>query len=349
MKAIVIDGPDRIEFRDVEKPAYGPDDVLIQSATAGLCRTDLEILRGEVPEQWLRYPVIPGHEWSGTVAEVGADVTDYAAGDRVCSEGIIPCNRCRRCRNGDTNLCENYDQLGFTRGGGCGEYVVAPRHAVHRLGDGVSFDSAVLVEPASVVLRAIERCSPRLGETVGVVGIGTLGSIALQILSLYGTRALVAYGVRDEELDVARSMGATHTINVAEQDAEEATHRLLREGLDMVVEVAGSAQAVETALSVIRMGGRVSLLGIAGHSARLDVPSDYFVVKDASVVGGFSYTSATWARMLALVNGGLVKLDPIVTHRFPAADFATAYDLMDNRGDELVAKIVLDHRHAPSA
>jgi 2-desacetyl-2-hydroxyethyl bacteriochlorophyllide A dehydrogenase len=343
MKAIVIDEPNRIEFRDVEEPVCGPDDVVIRSAMAGLCRTDLELLRGQVPDSWVRYPVVPGHEWSGTVVEVGNKVTEVAPSDRVCSEGIVPCNRCKRCRNGETNLCDNYDQLGFTRGGGCGEYVVAPQHIVHRLEEGVSFESAVLVEPAAVVLRAIERVLPAAGEAVGVVGVGTLGSIAVQILRLHGPRSLVAFGIRDEELDLARRMGATHTINVAQQDAQEATHRLLGEGLDMVVEVAGSAQAVETSLNVVRKGGRVSLLGIAGKRARLEIPSDHFVVNDTFVVGGFSYTTATWARVLRLVNAGLVDFDPLVTHRFPAGDFARAYELIDNRGGELVAKIILDH------
>jgi 2-desacetyl-2-hydroxyethyl bacteriochlorophyllide A dehydrogenase len=343
MKAIVIDEPNRIEFRDVEEPVCGPDDVVIRSAMAGLCRTDLELLRGQVPDSWVRYPVVPGHEWSGTVVEVGNNVTEVAPGDRVCSEGIVPCNRCKQCRNGETNLCDNYDQLGFTRGGGCGEYVVAPQHIVHRLEEDVSFESAVLVEPAAVVLRAIERALPAAGEAVGVVGVGTLGSIAVQILRLHGPRSLVAFGIRDEELDLARRMGATHTINVAQQDGQEATRRLLGEGLDMVVEVAGSAQAVGTSLNVVRKGGRVSLLGIAGKRARLDIPSDHFVVNDTSVVGGFSYTTATWARVLRLVNAGLVDFDPLVTHRFPTGDFARAYELIDNRGGELVAKIVLEH------
>jgi len=343
MKAIVIDSPNQIEFRDVEKPACGREDVLIRSAKAGLCRTDLELLNGEVPDQWVRYPLIPGHEWSGTVAEVGADVTELAVGDRVVSEGMIPCNRCKRCKEGATNLCENYDQLGFTRGGGCGEFVVAPRHVVQRLPDDVSFESAVLVEPAAVVLHVISRVMPIPGEAIGVVGIGTLGSIAVQILRLFGPRALIAYGIRPEELDFARKMGATHTVNVAEQDAEGATHKILGEGVDLIIETAGSPKALETALNTVRNGGRVGALGIAGESARLEIPSDYFVAKDAAVFGAFSYTTSIWSKVLGLVNNGLVNFDPIVTHRFAAKEFSKAYELMDNRGTEVVAKIVLEH------
>src|SRR3989337_1440987 len=328
MKAIVIDGPNQIELRDVEKPVCGAGDVLIKSAKAGLCRTDLELLNGEVPDEWVSYPLIPGHEWGGRVAEVGTDVAELAVGDRVVSEGMIPCNRCKRCKEGATNLCENYVQLGFTRPGGCGEYVVAPRHVVQRLPRDVSFESAVLVEPAAVVLHVISRVMPLPGEAVGVVGIGTLGSIAVQILRLFGPRALLAYGIRTEELDFARKMGATHTVNVAEQDAEETTHKILGEGVDVIVETAGSPQAVKTALDTVRGGGRVGVLGIAGESARLEIPSDYFVAKDAAVVGAFSYTTSIWSRVLGLVNNGLVNFDPIVTHRFATKDFFNAYELM---------------------
>jgi L-iditol 2-dehydrogenase len=349
MKAIVIESPHEIGLHDVEKPTPGRNDVLIKSAKAGLCRTDLELLKGEVPDQWVRYPLIPGHEWSGTVAEVGADVTELAVGDRVVSEGMIPCNRCRRCKEGATNLCENYDQLGFTRGGGCGEYVVAPRHVVQRLPGEVSFESAVLVEPAACVLHVISRVRPLPGEAMGVVGIGTLGSIAVQILRLFGPRALIAYGVRAEELDLARKMGATHTVNVSEEDAEEATHKILGGGADVLVETAGSPEAVKTALGSVRNGGRVGLLGIAGETARLEISSDHFVAKDATVVGAFSYTTSIWSKVLNLVNNGLVNFDPIVTHRFATQDFSKAYELMDNRGTEVVAKIVLEHDQSISA
>jgi L-iditol 2-dehydrogenase len=344
MKAIVIERPNEVAYTEVETPAVGPDDVLIRSNRAGLCRTDLEILLGEIPEQFVRYPCIPGHEWSGTIAEVGGNVSDMGPGDRVVAEGMVPCNRCRRCKNGETNLCENYDQLGFTRGGGCGEFVLAPRHVVHRVSDHVSFDSAVLVEPAACVFRALERVRPMIGETIGVIGIGTLGSIAVQLARLFGARDVIAYGLREEELEFARRMGATRVVNVGESDPQGATLDALGEGLDVVVETAGSPQAIETALSVVRSSGRVALLGISGDK-RLDVPADTFVWKDVHVAATMSYTTAVWSKVLRLVEAKMVDFDSIVTHRFPAEDFRSAYSLMDNR-EGLVAKIVLEHSPA---
>jgi 2-desacetyl-2-hydroxyethyl bacteriochlorophyllide A dehydrogenase len=347
VKAVVIEQPLDVRYVEVETPAPGPDDVLVQSRVAGVCRTDLEMAAGLLTDpRWVRFPVVPGHEWSGTVAAVGEHVTDVRAGDRVVCEGMIPCNRCRRCKSGATQLCENYDQLGFTRAGGYGEYVVVPRHVVHRLPDGVSFESGVLVEPASCVLRGLERGRPAPGESVGVIGIGTLGSLALTLARLHAPGALLAYGIRDDELRFAEQLGASRAIHVAEQDAVAVTRDLVGNGLDLVVETAGAVEAVELATRLVRPGGRVVLLGIAGEGQTLQLPADRIMFGDLDVIGSCSYTTAVWARVVRLLEQGLVDFEPLVTHRFPAARFEDAFRLLDDR-DGIVAKVLLEH--VPSA
>ena len=184
-----------------------PGDVLVRSRLAGVCRTDLEVLNGELDRRWVRYPCIPGHEWSGVVEAVGEGVVDLEPGDPVVCEGFCYCGICRRCRAGDTHLCEHYDCLGFTRGGGYGELVVAPRRVVHRLPEGIELDAAVLVEPASVVFQGLSRARPQAGETVGVIGVGTLGALAIVLARLFSPAAVVAYGIREAELELARRLG----------------------------------------------------------------------------------------------------------------------------------------------
>ena len=125
MKAVVIERPHEVAYREVDEPVCGPDDVLVRSHKAGVCRTDLEVLDGALDQRWVRYPCIPGHEWSGTIADVGERVTDLIPGERVVCEGLIPCHRCTRCKAGDTHLCANYDSLGFTRGGGVDQWAFA--------------------------------------------------------------------------------------------------------------------------------------------------------------------------------------------------------------------------------
>jgi L-iditol 2-dehydrogenase len=343
VKAVVIERPHEVDWVELETPTAGAGEVVVRSHAAGVCRTDLEIVHGDLTDpRWVRFPVVPGHEWSGTVAQLGEGVLGFAVGDRVVCEGIVPCNRCRSCKQGQTQLCLNYDQIGFTRGGGYGEYVLAPAHVVHRLPDAVSFSTGVLVEPASCVLRGLERGRPRPGETVGVVGIGTLGSLALRLARLYSPGLLVAYGVRAEELDFASMLGADATVNVADEDAVAATTRIVGEGLDLVLETAGAAAAVELATRLVRPGGRVVLVGIAGEGKMLELPADRIVFGDLTVRGSFSYTTADWSHVLRLLDAGLLDLEPIITHRFPAERFGDAFALMDEpRGR--VAKVLLEH------
>jgi L-iditol 2-dehydrogenase len=343
VKAVLIREPHDVAFVELERPAPSVGDVLVRSRVAGVCRTDLEMLHGGLTDpRWVRFPLVPGHEWSGTVAELGEGVDDLAVGDRVVCEGMIPCNRCRRCKAGDTQLCLNYDQIGFTRGGGYGEYVVVPRHVVHRLPEAVSFTAGVLVEPGSCVLRGLERGRPQPGETIGVIGIGTLGSLALTLARLHAPGALLAYGVRSEELDFARTLGADGVVHVLDEDPVAATHRLAGGALDVVIETAGAVEAVRLATQLVRPGGRVVLLGLAGEGKTLELPADRIVLSDMDVIGSCSYPTSTWTRMLRLLERGVVDLDPIVTHRFPTSRFEDAFALMDDR-DGIVAKVVLEH------
>jgi 2-desacetyl-2-hydroxyethyl bacteriochlorophyllide A dehydrogenase len=336
MRALVIERPREVALRDVEIPAVGPADVLVRTRAVGVCRTDLDLVTGVLDDpRWVRFPCIPGHEWSGVVEAVGPEVRSVGPGDHVVSEGMVPCLTCAPCRRGDTHLCENYDQVGFTRGGGCGEFVVVPERIVHRIPDDLSFETAVLIEPGSVVLQGIERLAPRPGEVVGVIGIGTLGAVAIRLLRLFSPAAIVAYGIREEELELARSLGADHVVNVASGGDLGPTP-------DAVLETAGSVEAIELATRLPREGGRVVTMGLPVEGRELTIPADRFVFRDLSVSGSITYTSAVWARMVALVSSGLVDLSPIVTHRFPIGRYEDAFALMDERVG-VVAKIVLHH------
>jgi 2-desacetyl-2-hydroxyethyl bacteriochlorophyllide A dehydrogenase len=342
MRAIVIEQPNHVALRDVETPSPGPGEVRVRSVRAGVCRTDLDIVTGALDPRWVRFPVVPGHEWSGVVESAGDGVTGLEPGQRVVCEGNISCLACARCRAGDTHLCQTYDAVGFTRGGGWGEFVVVPARILHPLPDHVSFDAAVLVEPGSCVVKALDRARIEPAETVGIVGVGAMGALAIRIARLRAPGTVVAYGLRDEELELAVALGADAAVNVAESDAELETRRLVGGGLDVVVETAGAVAAAELATRLVREGGRVVMLGIAGRGQELTLPADRIPLGDLSVLGSVGYTTAAWAKMVGLLRNGLVELDPIVTHRFPLEEYEEAFALMDDRRG-VVARIVLEH------
>jgi len=342
VRAIVIDEPNSVVLREVETPTPGGGEVRVRSVRAGVCRTDLDIATGALDSRWVRFPVVPGHEWSGVVDSVGDGVSGLDPGERVVCEGNIPCSSCPRCRAGDTHLCASYDAVGFTRGGGWGEFVVVPARILHRLPDHVSFDAAVLIEPGSCVLKALERARIEPAETVGVVGVGAMGALAIRIAQLRSPAAIVAYGLRDEELELALTLGADVVVNVAHGDVEAETRKVADGGLDVVVETAGAVAAAELSTRLVREGGRVVLLGIAGHGQDLTLPADRIALRDLTLFGSVGYTTAAWARMVALLRERLVDLDPIVTHRFSLEQFEDAFALMNDRRG-VVGRVVLEH------
>jgi threonine dehydrogenase-like Zn-dependent dehydrogenase len=185
------------------------------------------------------------------------------------------------------------------------------------------------------VLHGLEKGAPEPGESVGVIGVGTLGSLAIALLALYSPARIVAYGLREEELELAIQLGATHARLSAEAANEEGE-------LDLVVETAGAPAAIELAATLCRPGGRTVLLGIAGEGAKLTLAADLLTGKDMALIGSLAYPASVWSRVVGLVADRVLELDRIVTHRFPIAEYEEAVSLMDDRSG-IVAKIVLEH------
>ena len=255
MKAIIIESPDQVRLAEMALPAPGPGEVLIRSRAVGICGSDVELYQGTRPEGFYRYPLVPGHEWSGEVAAIGEQVRWLSMGDRVVAESILSCGTCRNCRVGLTNLCEaGYDEIGFTRPGGLAEYVVVPARLVHRLPRDASFQEAALLEPTAVVAQAFLGAAPRAAETVVVIGDGTIGLLAVQVLHLFSPAALILAGSHDERLAIGRRLGATHTINNKRDDVEQCVRgltegRLARRG-GRLYSRASPGQALNTVIAL---------------------------------------------------------------------------------------------------
>jgi len=318
-RALVVKKPGTIGI--VERPALEPGTgkVVIRPAYCGICGTDLELYRGDIDPAYVRYPLTLGHEWSGTVEAIGAGVENVALGDRCVAECIVPCGRCARCRSGETNVCEFYDELGFTREGGAGDQVLVPARLVHRLEPAVSLLDAALVEPSSVVLRALEKAEPGQGSRVLVVGDGTIGLLAAYLVGLWEPSAVTMLGRRPEQAEMAQSVGVTSFVTDDDVDG----------GFDIAVEAAGVPEAISTTIGLVRRGGTVALLGLPPSGQTVALPANLFVNNDLTIAASFGYTSGVWARLVGLVNEGRVRPGRIVTHRFPLEDYAKAFAALE--------------------
>lgn len=345
MQAIVIEGPGQVRLAEMEQPAPGPGEVLIRSYAVGICGSDIELYQGTRPQGFFRYPLVPGHEWSGEVLAVGEQVRTSRVGQRVVVEGILSCGTCRNCRSGLTNLCEaGYDEIGFTRPGGLAQYVVVPARQVHRLPPTASLQEAALLEPTAVVAQACLHAGLQVAATVVVIGDGTIALLAVQLLQLCHPALLILVGSHDERLALGRQVGATQTINSRCEDVEQRVADLTAgSGVDLVFEGGSRASGVEQALRLARRGGTVILAGIAGAGVHLSIESDTMALKHLTVQGIFGASSAAWTYAVHLFSSGLLHLAPLITHRFALADYQAALETVMARR-EGVLKVLLLHR-----
>jgi threonine dehydrogenase-like Zn-dependent dehydrogenase len=287
-----------------------PGEVLVRVGMAGLCGTDYRIWTGDRP---VRYPRVLGHELVGRVEGMGEGVSGVSPGDRVAIEPNYSCGACPLCREGNRNLCLSRTAVGIDVDGGFAEWVRVPVRCCWPAPTGIADDDLLVTEPLAVVVRAVARGAVEPGECAAVVGAGTLGLLALQVLRGRGARVLVV-SRSSRRFALARELGAAAT-HALTDGALEAPARAFsgREGVDVVVETAGTADAVTHALSLVRPGGRVVLTGLPHEPT----PVAFFSVvrREVTLTGSMIYQDE-FAEAMRLVAAGTVRTRPLVTHRF---------------------------------
>ena len=326
MRAVVVERAGNARLSELAVPEPNAVEVLVRVAAAGICGSDLDILRGTRPAAYVRYPVVPGHEWAGTVVKVGTDVRGIAVGDRIVAEGFRSCGVCDRCREGRTNLCAaDYAETGFTHQGAFAEYVSVPARLVHVLPAGADLEAAALLEPAACVACGLLEADLRPGLRTAVVGAGALGLLAVSILRLTSPSYLALIGSRQARLDLGRRVGADDAFDVNTESLDS-----LRQSFDLVFEAANRPQAAVTALEAARRGGTVILEGI---SSAVDpaIRADAITLKHLRVQGIFGASGAAWTWAVELFASGRLPLRELISHRFALEDFESAFGMLEDR------------------
>src|ERR671937_1842207 len=201
MRAVVVERPGAAALRRVPRPEPGPGEVLVRVGAAGICGSDVEVLEGRRPAAYVRYPIIPGHEWAGTVEALGPGIDHIAEGAVVVAEGFRACGDCARCREGRTNLCSaEYAETGFTHAGAFADFLSVPSRLVHQLPPETDLNAAAVLEPAACVAQGLLEVELLPGRTVAVVGSGTLGLLAVALLSRVSPERLALVGTRAPRL-----------------------------------------------------------------------------------------------------------------------------------------------------
>jgi 2-desacetyl-2-hydroxyethyl bacteriochlorophyllide A dehydrogenase len=317
MRAAVLRGPKDLAVESLPALAPGPGEVVIEVRAAGLCGTDYRIWSGD---RAVAYPRVMGHEFLGTVLATGAGVTRVSAGDRVVVEPNYSCGQCPLCREGNRNLCLSRTAVGIDVDGGFAQQARVPEACCWVPPAGISDAQLLLTEPLAVVVRAVGRGGPRQGEAAAVVGAGTLGLLAIQVLKHRGLRVL-AVGRSDRRLGLARELRAD-AVAVAGAGDEAGREFSGREGVDLVVETAGTARAVEQAVALSRPGGRVVLTGLPHEPSTLSFFG--IVRRELRIIGSMIYQDE-FPEAMRLLAEGAVQGERLLTHRFPLERIDAAF------------------------
>ncbi|MEU8699033.1 alcohol dehydrogenase catalytic domain-containing protein [Streptomyces sp. NPDC048680] len=320
-RAITVDRPGEHRLTDGPVPEPGRGEVRVRVAAAGICMSDREVYDGHRDPRYVRYPVVPGHEWSGVVEAVGAGVDPALTGRSTVAEGFRSCGSCERCRTGETSLCTaGYDETGFTRPGAFADHVVVPARLLHPLADDADLRAAALLEPAAVVAAAVRAGTPEPGERIAVVGAGTLGLLAVQLLAAVSPGELTVIDPRDERAGQAPAFGASEALS-----PEEAAE--MRGRYDLVVETAGAPTTASDACLLARRGGRVVLTGMFAPGA-VGIDPVHLSLSQLTVRSVFGASSASWSYAVRAFTAGLLDPAALITHEFPLERFADAVALV---------------------
>jgi L-iditol 2-dehydrogenase len=333
MKAVVkyASGEGNVDVLDVEEPSCGENQVKLEVGYCGVCGTDIHVLH----DTFRNYPpVILGHEFSGTVVEVGRNVSSVHRGDRVTGLGAtaVTCGECTYCRSGYFMFCPKRRGMGHGVNGALTRYVVMRPDQIYRIPDGFSREEAALSEPFAAAVQAVtEVTTVRIGETVLVSGPGPIGLLCLKLLVAEGIKTLVAGTVGDDDrLEAARRMGASATVNVSEQKLSdflaEETHGI---GVDIAFECAGNPNSVRGCLESLRPLGAYTQVGICGRE--IQFPIDLVFYRQLTIRGSVCYTARTWDRMMRIYEQGRIRLNDLVSTKLPISEWRTAFDLCQDK------------------
>ncbi|WP_328317300.1 zinc-dependent alcohol dehydrogenase [Streptomyces sp. NBC_00388] len=330
-RAVVVDAPGAARLVSGDRPDPGPGEVRIRVAAAGICLSDRELYDGRRDPAHVRYPVTPGHEWSGTVDAVGEGVDPALTGRPAVAEGFRSCGTCERCRAGETSLCDaGYEETGFTCPGAFADHLVVPARLLHPLADGADLRAAALLEPAAVVAAAVRAGRPEPGERIAVVGAGTLGLLAVQLIAATSPAQLTVIDPRTERARLALDFGATGIR--APGDAEAGRH-------DLVIETAGAPTTAAGSCLLARRGGRVVLTGMFAPGAT-GIDPVHLALNQLTVRSVFGAPSAAWSFAVRAFTAGILDPAPLITHELPLERYADALALVGG-GDPGTGKVLL--------
>lgn len=337
MLAAYCEGPNQMALRTVERPSVDAGSALLRVESVAVCGSDLRILRHGSPR--VKPPAVIGHEISGVVEEVGAEVTRVKAGDHIALGADVPCGQCHWCRNGYGNNCSINYAIGYQISGGFTQYMllsklVLDEGPVTKFDPGrMTFDEAALAEPLACAINGLELVGMSLGKTIAIIGMGPIGCMMIDLARVMGATKVIAVQRSALRMEIARGYGAdAYIFSESEDVVARCREETGGEGPDVVMTTCGSVEAHEQAIEMVAHRGYVNLFGGLGKDARpLSVLSNTIHYKECFVTGSHGSVPRQHELAVRLIERGMVRVNPLITHRFPLGSIHEAFQTMESR------------------
>ncbi|MGH9374272.1 MAG: zinc-binding dehydrogenase [Vicinamibacterales bacterium] len=336
--------PHAVELREIPVPEVGDSDVLLQVGGVSVCGSDIH--QAHNTHSWrVNVPVVLGHEFGGTVARTGPRVRSFREGDRVVSETAAQiCGECLQCRTGQYNLCPSRLGFGYGLDGAMARWVRVPARCLHRIPDSLPFDLACLAEPHAVAYQAMcVNSAIRPGDAVVVLGPGPIGLLCARMAALSGADPLIVAGCTADapRLDTARTLGATHTVDVQTGTLHDLVNDLTDGGADLVCDATGASQPLEEAIGLARPGGQVTKVGWSPEKLAVDM--NPLVLRNVRIQGSFSHNYPVWERVIHLLDRRSTMPETIVGMRASLESWHEAFEAMHDR--RVIKSVLLPNGH----
>lgn len=346
MKAGVVHAKNDIRYEEIPKPAPKPGEVLIKVKYTGICGSDVPRVNGDACHF---FPNVLGHEFSGTVAEIGEGVSSLKTGDRVAGVPLVPCMKCEDCQKGNYSLCKNYSFIGSRQFGSFAEYVAVPERNAVKFEDRVSFEQGAFFEPATVALHGLRRTGYKGGRTVGVLGGGTIGLFTMQWAKIFGAEKVVVFDIDDSRLALAKALGADAGINTLKENfMEEAMGLTDGKGYDYLYESAGVTTTMKMAFELAANKAGVCFIGTPTRELSFSVSEwENMNRKEFTLTGSWMSYSAPfpgdeWRLTAHYFKSGALKFEPSLIYRkIPLSKIADAFEMFKIPGN-VKGKLLID-------
>ena len=341
MKALILKEYNEFSFVELPMPEYDSEEVLIRVKACSICGSDVHGMDGSTGRRIP--PVVMGHEASGVIEKIGANVNNYKVGDRVTFDSTVYCGKCYYCRRGEINLCDNRRVLGvscdeYRSDGAYAEYVAVPQHILYPLPENVTFEQAAMTEPLSIAFHAVRRSPVSLNNTALVVGSGMIGLLVIQLLKAAGCGKIIAVDMVKEKLDMAKKFGADICIKADEVNvAAEVYKQTDNRGADVAFEVVGITPTIQNAIAALKKGGSLTLVG--NIKSTIDFPLQSVVTRQISLYGSCA-SAGEYPDCLDLIASGKVDVDSFISAAVPLSEGASWLKRLHD-GEPGLMKVIL--------